>query len=498
MEKICFDTLIVETTRRCNFQCLHCMRGDAQDVDINAQMMDNLLDQTELIGRLFISGGEPLLNVNALELLFEGIRARNIILLDFSLITNASIFDEQFVESMKRFGEYVRACNQICRPTLHQFPFTAYLGVSLDRYHPESKRCEENYKKYKEALQDYVDVRIISHGNAVNGLGRSRNLVDIPPDYDKVLEAFSKQRIERFSAEYKPSCRSYETIKYPLSHPDQKVVLCSVYVDVYGQMKSGIINSCEFSQIDEFPAICKVSEPIWKKIGEYNEGRVTCEIVEKEISGTAENVDILRGERKEDGSDIDEPNMVEKRLFASFVLMPPIIKKLREKNDIARKKAHNLYPNLTETDIEKVLPFSTESVAISVALIGRQMGSEADDEIEANVSTDLFKKYCYILDDEQISSAEKDVLTWTMRFLARMNKEEKNSEGDNLLTSWQLQRLRQIDEERKSVCCKYCGKVIQYNGRNIHCAGSGGRLKCEYCGHTTIISEVRSRLRRSC
>ena len=107
MEKICFDTLIVETTRRCNFQCLHCLRGDAQDVDINAQMLDNLLDQTELIGRLFISGGEPLLNVNALELLFEGLRARNIILLDFSLITNASIFDEQFVESMKRFGEYV-------------------------------------------------------------------------------------------------------------------------------------------------------------------------------------------------------------------------------------------------------------------------------------------------------------------------------------------------------------------------------------------------------
>jgi len=39
--KLTFESLAIETTRRCNMKCAHCFRGDAQNVDIDYQHIDN-------------------------------------------------------------------------------------------------------------------------------------------------------------------------------------------------------------------------------------------------------------------------------------------------------------------------------------------------------------------------------------------------------------------------------------------------------------------------
>lgn len=49
-EKVAFSRFMFEVTRRCNFQCEHCMRGDAQNVDLSESAIDNLLDQTLAMG----------------------------------------------------------------------------------------------------------------------------------------------------------------------------------------------------------------------------------------------------------------------------------------------------------------------------------------------------------------------------------------------------------------------------------------------------------------
>ena len=39
------------------------------------------------------------------------------------------------------------------------------IGISLDRYHEQHDICMKNYQKYKAALADCADVRMIMQGN---------------------------------------------------------------------------------------------------------------------------------------------------------------------------------------------------------------------------------------------------------------------------------------------------------------------------------------------
>lgn len=46
-EKLYFDTLVLETTRKCNLKCEHCCRGNSQDLTITDEMIDKTFNQTE-------------------------------------------------------------------------------------------------------------------------------------------------------------------------------------------------------------------------------------------------------------------------------------------------------------------------------------------------------------------------------------------------------------------------------------------------------------------
>ena len=93
MDKVVFNQLIIEVTRRCNMSCAHCLRGDAQNVDILGIDIDNVLDQTEAIGNLAITGGEPTLNLKALQHIANGIAKRGIPVSRVEIVTNGLIYD---------------------------------------------------------------------------------------------------------------------------------------------------------------------------------------------------------------------------------------------------------------------------------------------------------------------------------------------------------------------------------------------------------------------
>lgn len=78
MEKVVFNQLTVEVTRRCNMACGHCLRGNTENVDLIGMNIDSILDQAEAIGRLIITGGEPTLNMGAIQYLANGIVRRGI------------------------------------------------------------------------------------------------------------------------------------------------------------------------------------------------------------------------------------------------------------------------------------------------------------------------------------------------------------------------------------------------------------------------------------
>ena len=64
-EKYSLNNLTVEITRKCNFRCRHCMRGQAQDVTITPRIIDRLFEQVEDVkGFILLTGGEVLLEMD--------------------------------------------------------------------------------------------------------------------------------------------------------------------------------------------------------------------------------------------------------------------------------------------------------------------------------------------------------------------------------------------------------------------------------------------------
>lgn len=44
-QTIAVDSLILEITRRCNMKCLHCLRGESENLDMSIKMVDAVFSQ---------------------------------------------------------------------------------------------------------------------------------------------------------------------------------------------------------------------------------------------------------------------------------------------------------------------------------------------------------------------------------------------------------------------------------------------------------------------
>lgn len=266
MEKIVFNQLTVEVTRRCNMACGHCLRGDAENVDLTGLDIDGVLDQTEAIGRLIITGGEPLLNLRAIQYLANGIARRGIPLMRVQIITNGLLYDGGFVALAKRFSEISRLTQVYGYGIDEREPWRVSVGISLDRYHKATEICKKNYIRYKNAMKGFVEVLQVRHGNAPRNEGRAAALADTI-DYSLTAETYMLQQIEVLSAVHKPMCRFYDT--YHLERPDQKVICCGIYLNAYGEVLPGL--ACDTDYQCRGIRLCYAWESIWEKALEYNQ-----------------------------------------------------------------------------------------------------------------------------------------------------------------------------------------------------------------------------------
>jgi organic radical activating enzyme len=59
MEKISLDHATIELTRRCNMACRHCLRGDAENLDMPTKYIESFFSKVDYISSLCLTGGEP-------------------------------------------------------------------------------------------------------------------------------------------------------------------------------------------------------------------------------------------------------------------------------------------------------------------------------------------------------------------------------------------------------------------------------------------------------
>lgn len=275
--KVTLGGLSVQLTHRCDMRCGHCMRGEAEDRDINLDDVDALLEQVEIINSLELTGGEPLLNVGAINHIAYGIAKRGILLFRLQIVTNGLLYDEEFVKAIKRFRQIIDISRQVgCEDEKYDpagEKWRVCVGVSLDRFHESHDVCESNFLRYKEALEDIADVLRVKHGNVPIRMGRAETLPEAV-DQSHTYQFLAKQRIEVLDANHTPVCKTFEQFK--LVHPGQKIICCAILLNVDGSIRNDVCGDYSYKMLEDFPIVCKATDPLWESVLAYQEGRMSC------------------------------------------------------------------------------------------------------------------------------------------------------------------------------------------------------------------------------
>lgn len=122
-KKINVDHLVLEVTRQCNMRCAHCLRGDAQCVDMPNKIIDKVLDSVSEIYSVTFTGGEPSLNIDAIRYFFRRSEELGKLPMSFYIATNGKENQEELaIELLKWYPkmEEKESCGA---------------SISVDRYH---------------------------------------------------------------------------------------------------------------------------------------------------------------------------------------------------------------------------------------------------------------------------------------------------------------------------------------------------------------------------
>lgn len=221
--QIYIPNLSVFTTEKCNLQCLHCMRGDCTNKVILDEVIEKVINSVDIIGNLYICGGEPTLAVNQLEKLINGIIDYQKKVYQFSITINGTNYSEELLRLCKEMSQYISSYEVDNKDN------NKMIDISYDAFHKQEMIRLDLKNQYIENVRRYQESGF---------LGYIREL-DL-----KSLKLFRCGRAihldKRLTVPLKP-------MKYYISYGEQLVAIgpfISVNVD-------GIVTECDASFDDQ-------------------------------------------------------------------------------------------------------------------------------------------------------------------------------------------------------------------------------------------------------
>lgn len=119
MSKIICTDLILEITRRCNMKCPHCLRGDAENMDMSEDIVKNLFAGIESVSTLTFSGGEPSLAVHVMRRALDVCRNNGINVRQVYIVTNGLTVSDEFITVCRDWDAYCLECQLSSSVTDH-------------------------------------------------------------------------------------------------------------------------------------------------------------------------------------------------------------------------------------------------------------------------------------------------------------------------------------------------------------------------------------------
>ena len=182
--KLHIENLAIEITRRCNMCCAHCMRGPAQNMDLDLKKFDAFLDHVEYIDDIVFTGGEPTLNVSAIRHILTQCKRKRIQINSFFTVTNGKKIPKSFYHVMLDWYQYCLLYGND--------PEICTLALSKDQFHePISPTTVLMLKglsffSKKDKKIDWTKHSLHNIGNArqLNDPYQKRNLEYFPPNVE--------------------------------------------------------------------------------------------------------------------------------------------------------------------------------------------------------------------------------------------------------------------------------------------------------------------------
>lgn len=233
MKRSNVSNVVIEITRQCNMLCDHCLRGDAENVNINIAYVEKLFKQVEQISTLTITGGEPSLHPEIINQIVELAKEYNVGVSAFYMVTNAKRVTNEFLMSVMNL---YALCDDMEEG--------GGLAISNDDYHDELIR--ENVKK--------LEVFRFTHNKSRYGERYDGNLINEG----------------RASFNY-PDCRELEPCKYEIW--DNNISESDIYLNCKGDILSACDLSYESQDEKKEFFICNVTDKnfnLLKAVEEYN------------------------------------------------------------------------------------------------------------------------------------------------------------------------------------------------------------------------------------
>lgn len=158
-EKFAISNLVIEVTRRCNMSCEHCLRGNAQNVDMPLEYIDTAMSRLTDISQLTITGGEPSLVPDRIEYIVDSARRNKVSIGNFYIATNAKHVTNEFLISLVRLHCYC-----------YDNEYSA-VNWSNDEYHDE--QTEENIRRL--SVFSFASARYNKYVSSVTAEGRAKD-----------------------------------------------------------------------------------------------------------------------------------------------------------------------------------------------------------------------------------------------------------------------------------------------------------------------------------
>lgn len=102
---IVYREVCIEVTRRCNMSCPHCLRGDAQNIDLDVNFADNFIRnfRDKNILNLHFTGGEPTLCPEVIDFCLSKFLKYSVNLVRVGMVTNGRNISEKLVGIIKKW-----------------------------------------------------------------------------------------------------------------------------------------------------------------------------------------------------------------------------------------------------------------------------------------------------------------------------------------------------------------------------------------------------------